>query len=131
MTTEEARQYFADWGLTYEKLKDYDIYLLMYFIDDEFFKQRDKFSMSYMKLNRNPEISRGKTGLRYAYLTVKSDYFDNREAISFNKDGFIGFAGWSDKVNIQAFIKAFLRWCDFIAINLEVENLELEDENDN
>lgn len=128
MTTEEARQYFVDWGLTYEKLKDYDIYLLMYFIDNELLKQRDTLAMHYMKLNQNPKISRGKVGLNFAYLTVKSDYFDDREAITFNKDGFIGFSGWGSTSTTKPFIDAFLRWCDFIAINLEVKNLKLEEQ---
>ena len=47
---------------------------------------------------------------RYAELRCKSHYFDNREAITFNTDGFIGFAGWADKTNIQPILEGFREW---------------------
>jgi hypothetical protein len=49
------------------------------------------------------------------FLYVNSHYFTRREAISFNEDGFIGFAGWADQANTNPLLRAFLRWCDDMA----------------
>lgn len=49
-------------------------------------------------------------GICEAYLRVDGSYFQGREAISFNKDGFIGIAGWADRNNVQPFLRAFLLW---------------------
>ena len=47
---------------------------------------------------------------RDEYLGCKSDYFDNREAVSFNRDGFVGFAGWADNENVQPILRGFQIW---------------------
>ena len=48
------------------------------------------------------------------FLTVSAHYFANRECISFNRDGFIGFAGWADQGNVNPILRAFLKWCDLL-----------------
>ena len=40
-----------------------------------------------------------------------------REAISFNRDGFIGFAGWASSQNEAPFVKSFDRWVDWMVKN--------------
>ena len=52
----------------------------------------------------------------FAHLECKSFYFNNRQAVTFEKDGFIGFAGWSDDTNIKPILKGFMEWLK------EVEN---------
>lgn len=46
----------------------------------------------------------------YRELRCKADYFDDREAITFNTDGFIGFAGWADAGNVAPIVTAFNAW---------------------
>ena len=46
----------------------------------------------------------------YAEIRCKASYFDNREAITFNTDGFIGFAGWADNENVQPILQGFTDW---------------------
>lgn len=46
----------------------------------------------------------------YAAIACKSFYFDNREVVTFNRDGFIGFAGWSDDTNVQPILAGFIAW---------------------
>lgn len=41
--------------------------------------------------------------------------YTQREIISFNEDGFIGFAGWADQGNTNPILRAFLKWCDYLA----------------
>lgn len=53
-------------------------------------------------------------------MTVRSHYYDSRESISFNKCGFIGFAGWASSNNVAPHISGFIKWCDFIA-EIEME----------
>jgi hypothetical protein len=48
-------------------------------------------------------------------LHVSAHYFNRREAITFNRDGFIGFCGWSDSTNSQPIYAAFVEWCAEIA----------------
>ena len=61
-----------------------------------------------MKKNRGGSIVN-------CYLYMNSHYFTQREAISFNVDGFIGFAGWADQGNTNPLLRAFLSWCDYLA----------------
>jgi|DEB0MinimDraft_6_1074348.scaffolds.fasta_scaffold07970_7 hypothetical protein len=48
-------------------------------------------------------------------IRCRSHYFDNREAISFNRDGFVGFCGWADETNCKPFIAAFGEWVEGMA----------------
>jgi hypothetical protein len=52
--------------------------------------------------------------LKECYLFMNSHYFTQRECISFNSDGFIGFAGWADEHNSAPILAAFKEWCDAI-----------------
>ena len=47
-----------------------------------------------------------------AYVRVDGPYFEDREGISFEPGGFIGFAGWADSRNERPFLVAFARWLD-------------------
>lgn len=52
--------------------------------------------------------------LRECYLYMNSHYFTRRECISFNRDGFIGFAGWADSKNTAPIVRAFAEWVDYM-----------------
>lgn len=58
-------------------------------------------------------------------LKVSGPYFSDREAITFNADGLIGFAGWADEVNVEPFIRGFVRWVDWMT-NAEPEECRIE-----
>lgn len=49
------------------------------------------------------------------YIYMNAHYFTRRECISFNRDGWIGFAGWADDGNTNPLRHAFLAWCDYLA----------------
>lgn len=53
--------------------------------------------------------------LIFADLQCRSHYFRKRQAVTFEENGFIGFAGWADDENIQPVLKAFCRWVDELA----------------
>ena len=58
-----------------------------------------------------PRITQSEAGgIAEAYLRVAGRYWPEREAVSFNADGFIGIAGWADDNNVQPFLRGFMRW---------------------
>lgn len=117
-TTEELREYFNN-DLNYSFLNSNYMILLKKLIEEELIKF-NKNTTNKMIMNLSPIKSKDyhfdmeNGGIEYFYFKVDSDYFKGREAISFNKDGFIGFAGWSDSTNIQPFKDAFQEWIDIV-----------------
>lgn len=118
-TRDGARELFAS-KLSYEQIAWNDIRALEGFLAIEYARhERDGHHMdmrpSYRKKHQ-PRISLSEGGgIRSAFLRVSGFYFQGREAISFNEDGFIGIAGWADDVNVQPFLRAFGRWvCEWM-----------------
>lgn len=60
--------------------------------------------------------------------TQGTDHFaainERRECISFNADGWIGFAGWADQGNTNPILRAFIEWCDALAATKEKEDTQ-------
>lgn len=61
------------------------------------------------RCNQRWVITQRRLGMEYT-LRCRSYYFDNREAVTFNPDGFIGFAGWADVTNVQPILQGFFAW---------------------
>ena len=121
-TNNEARNYFNEKGLSYKDITEGDIAVLIIFLNEEF-KQSNKTgetSVNTMHLSAKVDIkSRQNGSIISAFLYLNSHYFTRRECISFNRDGFIGFAGWADDGNLNPIRRAFLRWCDAMADHAE------------
>lgn len=126
-TNDEAREYFKYKGLTYKDITEGDIAVLIIYLNQEF-KQSNKTgetSVSTMHLSRKVDIKcRPNGSIITAFLYLNSHYFTRRECISFNRDGFIGFAGWADDGNLNPIRRAFLRWCDVMAMHGEIKQHE-------
>ena len=117
-TTKEARQYFRDKGLSYHDITEGDILSLLMLLNREIKKSNKagETSVSTMHMSSKIGMKKRTNGtIIKCFLYVNSHYFTRREAISFNEDGFIGFAGWADQGNINPLLRAFLRWCDDLA----------------
>lgn len=117
-SNEEARQYFKDRGLDYSRITEGDILTLTMMLNKEI-KSSNKeceTSMGTMNLSKKIDLRKKTNGsILCCYLYVNSHYFERRECISFNHDGFIGFAGWADQGNTNPLLRAFLSWCDYLA----------------
>lgn len=117
--SEEARQYFAEKGLTYADITSGEIGVLLVLLNKHL-KIANKIgvtSVNTMRMSEKIDCKYKSNGtLSEGYLYVNSHYFTRREAISFNKDGFIGFAGWADGGNTSVFVEAFKEWCDTIYV---------------
>ena len=111
-TRDELRDEFnAAWS--YGDLSESDIYVLESLLIIECMNPGDHMRMhpyaaSIQVRHRGGSGTRQKDeGLQSAFLRVDGPYFTDREAISFNEDGFIGFCGWADGHNSAPILKAF------------------------
>lgn len=117
MTTEEARQYFKDKGLTYKDITSGDICVLVMLLNKHINEACKNHEMSVDSMHMSEKIkSKYDTcgRLKECYLFINSHYFTHRKCISFNKDGFIGFCGWAGGNNPVPIISAFIKWVDML-----------------
>lgn len=118
ITRNSAREHFEKCGLSYERIHRYDIDLLRSLLGQEFQASRsnpDSDDYVWPKLSKKTYYRHKNGRLAYAFLRMNGLYFKQRECISFNSDGFIGFAGWASDGNVQPVLRAFIRWCDILA----------------
>jgi len=102
-TREQARELFAKSGLTYAVLTPANLRKLRSSINERMIASGAL--KGAFRCRQRAMIREG-----YAELRCKASYFDNREAITFNSDGFIGFAGWADAENVQPILHGFVAW---------------------
>lgn len=112
MTRDEARHLFANADLGYSCLTPANIKLLRRIINEQM-KASGLIGGSFRCLQRG-SIQRTNHG-KSAEIRCKSNYFDGRETVSFNTDGFIGFAGWADAQNVQPILAGFAAWVKEVA----------------
>lgn len=117
-TTNDARDYFKSKGLSYHDITEGDICVLVMLLNKHL-KRSNKTgetSVDTMRMSEKIDMTRKSNGtIISCYLYMNSHYFTRRECISFNIDGFIGFAGWADRCNLNPILRAFLEWCDYLA----------------
>ena len=110
----EARDCFWKSGLTYEDVTTGDILALVMMLNEEIKKSNKAGETSVNTMRLSSKIikkCRSNGTITECYLLLNSHYFRQRECISFNRDGFIGFAGWADDQNLNPIKRAFIRWC--------------------
>lgn len=114
-TNDEARTHFKECGLSYKDITEGEILALVLMLNKEIkaSNKRGETSVNTMCLSKKIDITKNRDGsIKSCYLYMNSHYFTRREAISFNPDGFIGFAGWADDGNANPLKRAFWEWCD-------------------
>ena len=102
-----ARQAFADAGLTYSALSPASMRRLRKLVNDRM--KASGLIMGAFRCRQRAVVKATPHGT-YAELRCRADYFDDREAVTFNTDGFIGFAGWADDTNVQPILDGFKEW---------------------
>ena len=114
LTESDMREYFSECGLSYsEHVNKPNLSVLHSLINIEMIKS--KCLQGSFRMEPKMQYKRTKKrGLEFAGLTCEAFYFGGREAVSFNGDGFIGLAGWSDKINVQPILRGFKQWCDWL-----------------
>lgn len=117
-TTNEAREFFKNRGLSYDSIHEGDILILCMMLQKELKKSNKtgETSVTTMTLSKRVDMKKKSNGsITECYIYMNSHYFTRRECISFNRDGFIGFAGWADQGNTNPILRAFLEWCNYLA----------------
>ena len=118
MKRDEAREHFNCSKLTYANLTLGDIFILMGILSNELSSYMeyggDHAQQMAMRLHtpKVKDIKGSVNGLKYAYIKISGSYFKEREGISFNENGRIGFGGELSDVNTEPVLKAFCQWCD-------------------
>ena len=116
-SNDDCRKRFSEFGLTYDDITEGDILTLVMLLNREIKKSNKsgETSVNTTYLSSKKVIKKKQNGtITEAYLYMNSHYYTQRECISFNKDGFIGFAGWADTGNSNPIRRAFLEWCDIL-----------------
>ena len=103
----EARDAFKSAGLTYDVLTPTSMQRLRNLINDRM--KASGLILGTFRCRKRGVVKETKWG-RCAELRCKADYFDDREAVTFNTNGFIGFAGWADNQNVQPILDGFKAW---------------------
>ena len=110
MTRNDARALFASSGLDYSVLTKANLRRLISLIDQDLKKAGLMRETYRMRRVLDLRINDGRP--TSASLRCKAFYFDDREAVSFNPDGFVGFAGWASDENVAPILSGFERWCE-------------------
>lgn len=97
-TNNELREYFSAKGLTYDSIDEGDILILCMMLQKELKKSNKAGETSVtMTLSKRVDMKKTTNGhITECYIYMNAHYFTRRECISFNRDGWIGFAGWAD-----------------------------------
>lgn len=122
-----ARESFAAAGLTYDVLTPAAVQRLRALVND-------RMKASGLILGtfrcRQRGVAKDTPSGRYAELRCRADYFDDREAVTFNTDGFIGFAGWADDNNVRPIIEGFTAWVGELSAAPSAAAVQLDVEED-
>lgn len=110
---DDARNVFKKY-LTYVDIEQHHLHLLQAMLEEELYKARNQLGYDCnVNMWLSPKIIfslKEGSGISEAYLYVSAHYFNKREAISFNKDGFIGLGGELSDSNIQPILYGFTNW---------------------
>lgn len=111
-----AREVWKESGYDYSVLNINNLLELAYRIRTNLDKHRQRFNMRlHYHRNGYPYDSYSEKERKiWVEFTVDGDYFKNREGITFNSDGFVGFAGWASDSNCEPFVKAFTDWVNWM-----------------
>lgn len=108
MTRDEARAHWARSGLSVSAVDDASLRALRDKVDAAL---RATGLIKAYRANPAQKVKAHPVGA-HALVTCAAHYFTKREAVTFNSDGFIGFAGWADDQNVQPILAAFCGWVD-------------------
>lgn len=129
MTTEEAREYFKNKGLSYQDIQPVDLQQLHAMVStnlDIYRGTTDHAEQMDMKVRKmvpkDKRFDKGK--LVRAKIKIDGSYFNSREGITFHENGFIGFCGEFSTTNSEPILQAFVKWCDDLAEIKEKWNQE-------
>ncbi|WP_411839889.1 hypothetical protein [Paracoccus sp. ME4] len=114
-TRDDARARFAMLGIAAADLDRGDIRRLENLLQEAM--QDAEFAM---RIDRRRTRVLDRADGRLISIRCRAEHFDDREAVTFNPDGFVGFAGWADALNIRPFLAGFSAWCDEMELQRQI-----------
>ena len=110
MTRNEARLYWKDSGLDYGVLEYANLQSLRNEINKSMISSGviDNTMRAWQRFTLRKDSPQRK----WADLRCRAYYFESRQAITFEPDGMVGFAGWADDENVKPILTAFCAWVD-------------------
>lgn len=111
LSRDDARQHWAASGLNFAVLTPANLTRLRDLLDEQ---MRDGYLRGTFRAGRMT-LAKSEKNDTVADIRCTAWYFKGRQArqcITFERCGFIGFAGWSDDTNIQPILRAFMAWVD-------------------
>lgn len=103
MNRDEARAAWSKKGLSLEDVTRSELMRLRSLINAEMIES--DAVRSTLRCKQRWSLKNG-----FADLRCKAFYFEERQCITFESDGFVGFAGWADDTNIQPILRGFIKW---------------------
>ncbi len=116
MSRDEARAAFAASGMTYDDITMETLKGLRFCINKEMRKSGAMKGTLRCRRTQKPKFIDGQ---KSAIIRCQSYYFEDREVISFNPNGFVGFAGWADDQHLGIITSGFMKWISANAPVLE------------
>lgn len=119
ITSDQARSYFVECGLSYQYVAKHHFQKLRAIVTKHL-KASGCLEGSLACHGHSKYTSSDKGGVYEASFVCKAFYFSRRQCISFERTGFIGFAGWSDPTNLQPILNGFIQWCDWMKDQIDI-----------
>lgn len=108
LTRNMAREIWTETGLEMGDLSGADLSDLRARLDREM--RASQLIRGSYRMERRVRTRHVGGRLRCVELRCRADYFEGRQAVTFEESGFVGFAGWADEVSVQPVLKAFGAW---------------------
>ena len=111
LTGDQMRALLEGSGLSYGDIRGVDISRLESYLGDA-------LDGHFLETGRAMWVRFGKSivghapdgSIECAFVRIADPGSVDLEGVSFNRDGFIGFAGWASDENVQPVLRAFKRW---------------------
>lgn len=118
-TSKSARTAFAALALSIHDLTESDLRDLEDMLESEFARLaredddpiRRTWRLARTVADLEPRTDEGRRKVRMASIRMASSEFDDRECVTFNRDGFVGLCGWASSSNTAPIARTFVAWC--------------------
>jgi hypothetical protein len=108
ITRDDARSAWAASGLTYDALTKRNVTLLQDMINIEMHAS-GLLRGTYRAWGARVWMSGPD---KVADIRCNAFYFKKRQAVTFERNGFVGFAGWADDTNVVPIVRGFIKWLE-------------------
>lgn len=116
-----ANKLFEESGLSYKDITPAAFNQLVEILKRELdvATKNNECNCSSMHVNRITSYFKANGSLWYGKITLASNYFNNRDAVTFydDKDETISLCGWADDTNAAPIKKAFNEWVKYLEVN--------------